>query len=245
MTTALTPVEFRGQRLLTTKQLAEVYEASEQQIQQNANNHQDNFIEGTHYFLLQGEALKEFKRYFDNIEEAIGVSKFASTLYLWTERGASRHCKILDTDKAWEQFDNLEATYFRAKEQSKFSAVDQLRLQTQAILELDERTSYVEKKLEVVEDKVENQITLQTGQQRTLQSVVGRKAYERAAIIYPPDQVKGSVRLIYQAIYRDLKNRFGVASYRDIRQSDLADAIKFVEAWIEPAEMRSRRGEGC
>ncbi len=37
-------------------------------------------------------------------------------LYLWTERGANRHCKILDTDKAWEQFDSLEETYFRVKE---------------------------------------------------------------------------------------------------------------------------------
>ena len=40
----------------------------------------------------------------------------ARTLYLWTERGASRHCKILDTEKAWEQFDHLEDTYFRVKE---------------------------------------------------------------------------------------------------------------------------------
>ena len=37
-------------------------------------------------------------------------------MYLWTERGANRHCKILDTDKAWEQFDNLEETYFKVKE---------------------------------------------------------------------------------------------------------------------------------
>ncbi|WP_432354694.1 ORF6N domain-containing protein [Anaerotruncus rubiinfantis] len=242
MTTALTPVEFRNQRILLTEQLAEVYETDGKNIQMNFSNNRDKFTEGIHYYLLQGDDLKAFK----NDPNHIGlVGKNASCLYLWTERGASRHCKILDTAKAWEQFDNLEATYFRVKEQAKLSAINQLRLQTQAILELDERTACVEKKLEVVEDKVENQITLQTGQQRTLQSVVGRKAYERASIIYPPDQVKGSVRLIYQAIYRDLKNRFGVASYRDIRQSDLADAIKFVEAWIEPAEMRSRRGEGC
>ncbi|EQI52777.1 putative antirepression domain protein [Clostridioides difficile Y270] len=36
-------------------------------------------------------------------------------MYLWTERGANRHCKILDTDKAWEQFDNLEESYFNKK----------------------------------------------------------------------------------------------------------------------------------
>jgi len=61
-------------------------------------------IEGKHYFLLKGEALEEFKaKYLEDTN-----LKFASELMLWTQRGASRHCKILDTDKAWEQFDNLE-----------------------------------------------------------------------------------------------------------------------------------------
>ena len=44
------------------------------------------------------------------------ISKHSSQLYLLTERCANRHCKILDTDKAWEQFDNLEETYFKVKE---------------------------------------------------------------------------------------------------------------------------------
>lgn len=112
-------VEWKGKRVITTALLAEVYGANEQQIQQNFNNHEDNFKEGKHYILLQGDELREFKRYFDNIEEALGVSKFAPKLYLWTERGANRHCKILDTDKAWEQFDNLEETYFKVKEFSQ------------------------------------------------------------------------------------------------------------------------------
>ena len=30
--------------------------------------------------------------------------KFTSVLILWTEKGASRMCKILDTDRAWERF---------------------------------------------------------------------------------------------------------------------------------------------
>ncbi|MGO0806985.1 ORF6N domain-containing protein, partial [Clostridioides difficile] len=70
------------------------------------------FIEGKHYFLLQGDDLKNFKGIHTEYENL----KFASKMYLWTERGANRHCKILDTDKAWEQFDNLEETYFKVKE---------------------------------------------------------------------------------------------------------------------------------
>ena len=108
----LEPIIHKGEVVITTKQLAESYEANEQQIQQNFNNHKCNFIKGKHYHLLQGSELKDFKSHFDNIEEALGISKFTSQLYLWTHKGASRHCKILDTDKAWEQFDVLEENYF-------------------------------------------------------------------------------------------------------------------------------------
>ncbi|NFO72088.1 ORF6N domain-containing protein [Clostridium botulinum] len=107
------PVEIGGKRVLTTEQLAEIYQTDINNIQVNFRNHKSKFIEGKHYYFLQGEKLREFKNYLNNIQL---VGKRAPSLYLWTERGANRHCKILDTDKAWEQFDNLEETYFRVKE---------------------------------------------------------------------------------------------------------------------------------
>ncbi len=109
----LVTIKFKNQNVITTELLAEVYETDINNIQVNFKNHKDNFKEGKHYFLLKGEALKEFKNHLNNIQL---VGKRASSLYLWTERGANRHCKILDTDKAWEQFDNLEETYFKVKE---------------------------------------------------------------------------------------------------------------------------------
>lgn len=109
----LMPLEFRNQRILTTEQLAEIYQAPIDNIKVNFNNHKSNFEEGKHFFLLKGEELKLFKNQVNNIYP---VDKHTSSLYLWTERGANRHCKILDTDKAWEQFDNLEETYFKIKE---------------------------------------------------------------------------------------------------------------------------------
>ncbi|MEA4955038.1 MAG: ORF6N domain-containing protein [Pseudoflavonifractor sp.] len=246
MENKLAPIEHGGQRVLTTKQLAEVYEANEQQIQQNYNNHESQFEEGVHYILLKGAELKEFKRCFDDIEEALGVSKFTSSLYLWTERGANRHCKILDTSKAWEQFDNLEETYFAVKEQRAYigapkSAMEYLRIQSAAMLELDDRVTDLE-------DKVEHQMTIDHGQQRRLQQIVGERVYERAANVLPPKEVKANVGPFFKAIYKDLKNRFGVPSYRDIRPADYQAAVAYVEAWIEPAEVqRARRasnGEG-
>ena len=110
MNNTIIPIEYKSQRILITEQLAEEYGADVRNIHDNYGNHKDNFIEGIHYYYLEGDSLKAFKESLpDDIGEPI---KFAPRLYLWTERGASRHCKILDTDEAWEQFDRLEETYF-------------------------------------------------------------------------------------------------------------------------------------
>ena len=102
-------IQWKGQKVITTAQLAEVYETDANNVQANFGRNQEHFKEGTHYFLLKGQALREFKDY---LTDSQVVAKNAPLLYLWTHRGASRHCKILDTEKAWEQFDNLEESYF-------------------------------------------------------------------------------------------------------------------------------------
>ena len=132
-------IEFKNQRLLTTNQLAEAYETEENNIKNNFNNNKNNFTEGKHYYFLQGEELKELKNQVNNIDL---VPKNTASLYLWTERGANRHCKILETDKAWEQFDNLEETYFRVKEnrlQDSYMIDDPIKRAEQWITENKEK----------------------------------------------------------------------------------------------------------
>jgi len=119
MSKVLVPVkiEHEGQRVITTELLAQIYETDTNNIKNNFNNHKGNFKEGIHYYLLQGEELKQFRLQVNDID--LQISPMTRSLYLWTERGANRHCKILDTPKAWEQFDNLEETYFLVKEYKK------------------------------------------------------------------------------------------------------------------------------
>ena len=112
----LTPVKFNGEIVITTKTLAQVYGTEETNIKTNFNRNKTRFIEGKHYYKLEGEELKEFKRVVTISNNPLYQEiKFASILYLWTRQGASRHCKILDTDKAWQQFDVLEENYFNPK----------------------------------------------------------------------------------------------------------------------------------
>lgn len=105
-------VEYSNQRVLTTQQLAEIYETDVKNIQMNFKRNENRFIEKRDYYLLKGNDLQEFK----NLPTVSGlVDKRTPSLILWTERGANRHSKILDTDKAWQQFDVLEETYFKVK----------------------------------------------------------------------------------------------------------------------------------
>ena len=102
----LIPVEYKNQRILTTKTLAEAYGTEENNINKNFSTNKERFTEGKHYFKLQGQALKDFKRVVNISNDP--TLMYASVLTLWTERGAARHAKILDTDQAWEVYTELE-----------------------------------------------------------------------------------------------------------------------------------------
>ncbi|CAI3700477.1 phage antirepressor KilAC domain-containing protein [Clostridium neonatale] len=108
----LIPLEFKNQRIITTKVLSEEFGTNEQNISKNFTRNQSRFIEGKHYFKLEGQELKKFKGYVINDESL----KYVSILYLWTDRGAARHAKILDTDEAWDIYEELEENYFNPKE---------------------------------------------------------------------------------------------------------------------------------
>jgi hypothetical protein len=106
-------IEQNNQRVLLTSQLAKSYRTDSNNIKNNFMNHKQRFDQGKHYFILQGDELKEFKNQVNNIDL---VPKHTASLYLWTERGALRHAKILDTDKAWEVYEQLEDTYFKIQQ---------------------------------------------------------------------------------------------------------------------------------
>lgn len=100
----LIPIENKGERVLTTAQLAEYYETDGKVISDNFNNNIKRYTEGKHFYRLTGKELKAFKNYSENFGL---VDKRASSLYLWTEKGALLHAKSLNTDKAWEVYDFL------------------------------------------------------------------------------------------------------------------------------------------
>lgn len=111
-----------------------------------------------------------------------------------------------------------------------------LSIQQMMIATLQEQEKIVDR-VEVLENKVDNEIRVDNGEQRKIQRAVATRVYQRLDIV--PKLIEDK-KYMFQAIYRDLKDRFGVASYRDIKRKDLRDCLEYVSAWIEPADLRSK-----
>lgn len=74
---------------------------------------------------------------------------------------------------------------------------------------------------------LENQkITLLALEQRKIQQAIRNKIYE----LYP--QISDAARRKYfSRLYKELKARFSVTSFRDIRRCDLEEALQFIKSW--------------
>ncbi|EIN9311386.1 ORF6N domain-containing protein [Salmonella enterica] len=79
-------------------------------------NHEnkDRFVEGKHFFKVVGDELRNLRVALNYSQNPI--SPKVRSLILWTERGAARHAKMLETDQAWEVFEKLEDCYFSQKQ---------------------------------------------------------------------------------------------------------------------------------
>lgn len=150
MSKSLIPIEYKNQIIMTTKTLAEQYGTKEDNISKNFNRNIDRFVEGKHYYRLEGEELKVFKGSGLNDDSL----KFVSVLYLWTEKGAARHAKILDTDEAWEVYEALEETYFRVKDTTQ--NISQLSPELQAFKQIFDSMA----KQEIEQKKLRSEIAI-------------------------------------------------------------------------------------
>lgn len=143
-------IEQQGVRVLTTAQLAECYGCESKMISNNFANNKHRYEEGKHYICLQGADLQAFK----NESENLGiVTSRVNKLYLWTERGALLHAKSLNTDKAWEVYDQLVETYFRAKKAE--TALQNLSPQLQFMIRIETEQNEIRKDLDGAIKRIE------------------------------------------------------------------------------------------
>ncbi|MBT1137672.1 ORF6N domain-containing protein [Lactiplantibacillus argentoratensis] len=220
-------IKFNGELILTTEQLAEFYGATNTAIKQNFANNKTKFIEGIHYYLLKANSLKQFKSQVENFD--LPINKFSSHLYLWTKRGASRHSKMLGTDRAWDMFDELEENYFNPSRPALPTSPRELaKLALDANEETNQRLDDVEDDLK---DLKENQVIPQPDY-----NVLARRINQRVSEVSNSygsitQQQRGE---LFKDINSGVKKIAGVSARSMLRKKDYRMVMDFVNDW-EPS----------
>lgn len=112
----LQPILHNQIPVITTELLAQLYCTEINNIKVNYTRNAERFVEGKHFFKVAGDELKNLRVTLSNSQNTI--SPKTRTLILWTERGAARHAKMLETNQAWDVFERLEDCYFRQNAQT-------------------------------------------------------------------------------------------------------------------------------
>ena len=114
------------------------------------------------------------------------------------------------------------------------------------IIKQAESMMQVKNDIQRLENKFDTVVTLESGKQRKIQLAVSKKVFKISgeesygtSPILPKDydrydeHLKKIKKQLYSNIYRDIKRKFGVASYKDIKVVEYEKALNFIENWIE------------
>lgn len=129
---------------------------------------------------------------------------------------------VLFTAEYVTRFEEMEKSLQQPK---MLSESEQLRASLKLTLEAHDQIGLVKQEIAEVRDIAENQVTLDYGEQRRLQKAVAIKVYELETD--PTDK-----RKLFSELYREIKDRFAVASYKDIKRKDLQSAIRYIDGWL-------------
>ena len=215
--------EFKNIRVLTTQQIAEAYGTDSKVISNNFNRNKERYVEGKHFVCLEGEELKQFKTN-HQFDESSKINK----LYLWTEKGAFLHAKSLNTDEAWAVYENLVDTYFNRRK--PLTALEQLQLTQQAVLEVKEQVDSVSKDLQ----DFKNDMPLLAVECEKITRAVKAKGVEvlggRRSEAYRNNSLRSKV---YRDIHSEVRRQFGVNTYKALKRNVCDKVI----AWIEDYQL--------
>ncbi len=99
----VTPIEYKGQRVVTFKMIEEIHQLKDGNVNRNFTRNKERFIEGKHYFTLSYQEVIK-------LGQKVNVSRNGLTIL--TERGYLLITKSLTDDKAWDVQEQLVDSYF-------------------------------------------------------------------------------------------------------------------------------------
>lgn len=203
--------EYRGQRVVTFKDVDVLHQKAGGTSRKTFNSHKTQFIEGEDYFVLNTD---EAKRLF-------GLMAPNGIIAL-TESGYLLIVKPFTDDLSWKVQRQLVKTYFKAKELIPTSQEDILIFTLQNQKEMKQRLETLEIQNRQLKLVVDNEIWLTDHQKAMVQEAVNHRVGKLKSKGYDAH---------FQSIYRALKDHFSVPKYDKIKRVDFEHAIDLIKGW--------------
>lgn len=196
--------EYKGQRVVTFKDIDDLHEKNLGASRKTFNSHREQYLQGEDYFVLNT----------DEAFELFGV-RAPNGLIALTESGYLLTVKPFTDDLAWQVQRQLVKAYFKAKEVVPTSQEDIMIYALQSQKEMKAEIA----RLSLI---VNNSIYVDDHQKASIQEAVKR----RVGYL-----MKKGYEAHFQSIFSGLKVFFTVPKYDKILRKDFDEAISFIEGW--------------
>ena len=237
--TELSVKEFKGQRVVTFKDIDMLHERIEGTAKRNFSDNKKHFIENEDYFKM---TYKEFSTNF--VPNSKGGNP-NNEVVLLTESGYLMLVKSLQDDLAWKVQRELVNNYFRVKEivQAKpLTTEEMLELQFKYAKEVKEEVKEVRNELEETNNKFDNfikDLPLIGDEPEELQAVVRRVGTKALGGKNSPAYCDKSIsKKVYQSVWKYIKDQFNVKKYKAIKRKYLSKAIELAESYKAPFHLQ-------
>lgn len=205
--------EYKGKRVVTFKDIDEVHGRPDGTARKRFNDNKNRFIEGEDYFVRKTD---EAKMEFDIVAP--------NGLALITESGYLMLVKSFTDDLAWDVQRQLVKTYFQATK--RLSPEDMLRIQLGMIDEDRKQIKDHESRIE----NLENNTTLDYGQQRVLEDTVNKTVISTLGG-KESNAYKEIGKKVFAECNHDLKSYFKVNARANVPKKRFEEAVQYAENW--------------
>jgi hypothetical protein fuD12_10907 len=120
--------------------------------------------------------------------------------------------------------------YILSQQQNPYINMSPQELMIETLKEQEKMKKEFNNKFDELEEKIDNKITINSYQQRRIQRLTSERVRER---IKARPELKGHEKLLFGAIYRRIKDTFGIPSYKDLLEKDIDDCFIVINSFIE------------
>jgi len=101
----------------------------------------------------------------------------------------------------------------------------------QEVTTVKEEVAHVKEDVEQIKKDINERITLDYGQQQVMRNAVNKRVYQLWNENKVDKSVYDTVKKVYSALWKNLKDGYQVNAYPNILQKDFDEAMSFIKGW--------------